>query len=108
MLPKWAVYFFWIYKYTYCPTITVIFYSAQFSLFHIIYTDLSAMAPKDVGAIVGTWTTKCIELLPKVTDLSQGLVNGDGKPVSLFNKDTWGIDIRTCYQYCDPSKIPLA
>lgn len=53
------------------------------------------------------WSTACYTLLTHVANLSSGLVDGSGRPVSFYGNDTWGINYTTCQQHCNTTAIPL-
>ncbi|PVH92038.1 hypothetical protein DM02DRAFT_635689 [Periconia macrospinosa] len=54
------------------------------------------------------WNARCIRQLQNA-NFSDGMVhfvNADGLPMSSFTKDTWGITIGDCYQYCNTERVP--
>lgn len=53
------------------------------------------------------WSTACYTLLTGAANLSSGLVDGSGRPVSSYGNETWGIDYATCQQHCNATVIPL-
>lgn len=55
-----------------------------------------------------TWEVKCILALNSSTfGWASGLVNKNGAPMTTFNGNTWGIDLQTCYEYCNTNLVPL-
>ena len=57
------------------------------------------------------WNARCIAQLPFAEDanFTHGLihlVDAEGRAMSNFSDDTWGITIGDCYQYCNTEKIP--
>jgi hypothetical protein len=63
--------------------------------------------PGSAGAGCSTWSAQCISNLQAVSNLSTGLVNQAGHPVSCLDSNTWGITYDTCQQYCSWPAIPL-
>jgi len=57
------------------------------------------------GATADEWIAKCISLLP--SDIHHGLVDVQGQPVPSFDTNTWGINVKTCYQYCNGRSLPF-
>lgn len=46
------------------------------------------------------------EAMRSFSNITEGLVDQDGKPMDVFNSTTtWGITRETCYKYCGPSKL---
>lgn len=57
------------------------------------------------------WNARCIAQLPFTADanLTRGmihLVDAEGRRMSNFSNDTWGITIGDCYEYCNTEKVP--
>ena len=67
------------------------------------------MSNDDVVSAVslGGWSKECVNLLPNVTDLTEGLVNRYGEPVAKWGNDAWGISKALCDQYCSSEAIPV-
>jgi hypothetical protein len=54
---------------------------------------------------VPIWSEACAEIISSA-NVSQGLVDGFGNPLSSINgNDTFGITRDTCYEYCSTSTI---
>jgi hypothetical protein len=58
-----------------------------------------------------TWMATCINILQsnglRNGSAFSGLVDGTGQAMMTFGDNTWGINLSTCYKYCDESAIPL-
>ncbi|KAF1997331.1 hypothetical protein P154DRAFT_565495 [Amniculicola lignicola CBS 123094] len=59
------------------------------------------------------WNARCIEHLPIQEDanFTEGLiqlVNAEGKAMTVFTRETWGVSIKNCYQYCNMKNVPYS
>jgi hypothetical protein len=60
-----------------------------------------------------SWAAKCVRRLleaENLTEIAGGMVAQSGrKPVKLVKNvwDAWGIDMKTCYTYCDRQNFPM-
>lgn len=53
---------------------------------------------------VVNWADACAVSII-ANNVTVGLVNQYGQPMSAFTKYTWGVDNPTCYEYCGKDKI---
>lgn len=53
---------------------------------------------------VSDWLAACATII-KDSNITTGLVDQHGSPMSVFNNFTWGIDRVTCYEYCGKETI---
>jgi hypothetical protein len=57
------------------------------------------------------WNERCIAELPLTENMTFAagllhLTDAEGRPVSSFTNDTWGVTIADCYKYCSMEKVP--
>jgi hypothetical protein len=65
----------------------------------------------DLSAVLNSltdhaWNARCIAQLPFNHSGLIHLVDAEGRSMSSFTRDTWGITIADCYQYCNTEKVP--
>lgn len=53
---------------------------------------------------VSSWADACATNIIN-NNVTTGLANQYGQPMSSFTNYTWGVDHPTCYQYCGKDKI---
>lgn len=58
-----------------------------------------------------TWNARCLARLPFAQDanFTHGLihlVDAEGRAMSNFTNDTWGVTIGDCYKYCNMDQVP--
>lgn len=63
------------------------------------------------GLPQNTWNSRCIAQLPIHEDanFTRGLihlVDAEGRAMNNFTRDTWGVTIGDCYEYCGSDKVP--
>ena len=57
------------------------------------------------------WNARCLAQLPfkENANFTHGLihlVDAEGRAMSNFTQDTWGITIADCYKYCSTEQVP--
>jgi hypothetical protein len=77
----------------------------------VLFPMSSGNAPGLFNQTDQTWMATCISILQsnglRNGTAFSGLVDGIGQAMTTFSDNTWGINLSTCYKYCNASAIPL-
>jgi hypothetical protein len=77
----------------------------------VLFPMSSGNAPGLFNQTDQTWMATCISILQsnglRNGTAFSGLVDGTGQAMTTFSDNTWGINLSTCYKYCNASAIPL-
>ena len=69
--------------------------------------SLNLTCPGSAGAGCTTWSALCLNILQAAGNSTVGLVDQNGRPMTMMTNQTWGITYDRCNQMCNTTAIPL-